>query len=302
MTKKTAPRSEKLRVAIVGAGNLASSLAEALRSAGFTITEIVSRDSARSRRRARSLAAAVGARSVTLDSAALGAPLLWLGVPDREISRAASALANRLALSAQSRTQFAFHSSGALLSNELDPLRKAGLSVASVHPLMTFVPGAHPSLSGVPFALEGDHAAARLAERIIRALGGNSFHLRQSHKAAYHAWATMTSPLLVAFLVALEEAATLAGLTPRESRRKSLPIVMQTLANYSRLGAARSFSGPLIRGDADTVAKHLTVLHKRPAAGDVYVALARSALQGLPVKNKSRLRQLLGKQTKSKGS
>ena len=127
----------------------------------------------------------------------------------------------------------------------------------------------------------------------VRELGGESFSLPAAHKAAYHAWATLTSPLLVAFLVTLEEAARAAGLSRQDARRKSLPIITQTLANYSRFGPAQSFSGPLIRGDADTVAKHLAVLKNHPGAREVYVALARAALRGLPVKNRDELKRLL---------
>jgi predicted short-subunit dehydrogenase-like oxidoreductase (DUF2520 family) len=299
----------KPTIAIVGAGSLATFLAVELNDAGFTITEIVARDSPRSRRRARTLAAKVSAQTVTAHSAALDATLLWFCVPDREIRGAASALASNLAARADalnkgrvpgkvptkgpSKVRFAFHSSGALLSRELEPLRNAGIAVASVHPLMTFVAGTHPSLTGVPFATEGDDAATRLARRIVRELGGESFPLPATHKAAYHAWATMTSPLLLAFLVTLEEAARAAGLTRKDARRKSLPIIRQTLANYSRLGPAPSFSGPLVRGDADTVAKHLAILKNHRGAREVYVALARSALRGLPVKNRKGLSRLL---------
>ena len=289
--------TEKLSVAIVGAGSLATFLAVALHQAGFPITEIIARDSPQSRRRARALAAKVGAQPVTTHSAALDATLLWLCVPDREIRRAAQVLSDHLVaralLQQKGISRFALHSSGALSSRELDPLRKAGAAVASAHPLMTFVAGAHPSLTGVPFAIEGDEEAARVARRIVRALGGESFSLPAKRKAAYHTWATMTSPLLLAFLVTLEEAARAAGLTRQDARRKSLPIIRQTLANYSRLGPAHSFSGPLVRGDADTVAKHLTVLKKHPGAREVYVALARAALRGLPVKNREELRRLL---------
>jgi predicted short-subunit dehydrogenase-like oxidoreductase (DUF2520 family) len=299
--KTTQKTSRKLTVAIVGAGSLATFLAVALHHAGFTITEIVTRDSPRSRRHARALAAKVGAQLVTADSAMLDATLLWFCVPDREIRRAASALAAHLSAHALShqknksknKVRFALHSSGALSSRELDPLRQAGVAVASAHPLMTFVAGARPSLTGVPFAMEGDDAAMRVARQIVRDLGGESFSLPVARKAAYHAWATLTSPLLLAFLVTLEEAARAAGLTPRDARRKSLPIMQQTLANYARLGPARSFSGPLIRGDAETVARHLVVLKKHPRAREVYVALARSALRGLPVKNREGLRRLL---------
>jgi predicted short-subunit dehydrogenase-like oxidoreductase (DUF2520 family) len=291
------PTTPKPTIALVGAGRLATFLAAALRDAGFTITEIVTRDSPRSRRRARALAAKADAQPVTANSAVLDATLLWLCVPDREIRGAASALALNLAANRAAakngRPRFAFHSSGALSSRELNPLRKAGVAVASVHPLMTFVAGAHPSLAGVPFAIEGDEKATRVARRIVRDLGGESFSLAASRKAAYHAWATLTSPLLLAFLVTLEEAARAAGLTREDASRMSLPILRQTLANYSRLGPARSFSGPLIRGDVETVTKHLAVLKKHPGTRDVYMTLARAALRRLPVKNRDGLMRLL---------
>jgi predicted short-subunit dehydrogenase-like oxidoreductase (DUF2520 family) len=295
--KRSVMPPRKPTVAIVGAGRLATFLASALHDAGFTITEIVARDLPSSRRKARGLAAKVGARAATASSAKLEATLLWFCVPDREIRGAAAALAltlsNNAAVNKERGPRFALHSSGAISSRELAPLRTAGVAVASVHPLMTFVDGAHPSLAAVPFAIEGDDAATRVARRIVRALGGESFSLSASRKAGYHAWATMTSPLLLAFLVTLEGAARVAGLTPADARRKSLPIIRQTLANYERLGAARSFSGPLVRGDAATMAKHLAVLKKKPGARKVYVALAQAALRGLPVKNRDELKKLL---------
>jgi predicted short-subunit dehydrogenase-like oxidoreductase (DUF2520 family) len=298
ITGRAVTTTRKLSVAIVGAGGLATFLAIALKNAGYTITEIVARDLPQSRRAARALASKVGAQAVTARSAALDAALLWFCVPDREIRRAASAVAQCLASRAVAHNKgslrFAVHSSGALLSRELDPLRCLGISVASVHPLMTFVAGARPSLAGVPFAIEADATAKRVARGIVRQLGGEGFSLPGARKSAYHAWATMTSPLLLAFLVTLEDAARAAGLTREQARRKSLPIIRQTLENYARLGPAKSFSGPLVRGDADTVAKHLVALKKCPGAREVYVALAREALRKLPVKNRNRLSRLLG--------
>src|SRR4030081_3340782 len=99
----------------------------------------------------------------------------------------------------------------------------------------------------------------------------------------------MTSPLLLAFLVTLEDAAVVAGLTREDARRKSLPIIRQTLENYERLGPQNSFSGPIMRGDVETIAKYLAVLRKHPPARDVSVALARSTLPRMPVKNRREL-------------
>ena len=286
---RTSP-NRKPRVAVVGAGSLASFLAPALSAAGYEITEIISQPRPQSLKRARLLAKKVGARAVSLQGATLDATLLWFCVPDREVRNAAASIAKRK----PSGVRHAFHSSGALLSRELDSLRKAGVTVASAHPLMTFVPGAHPSLQGVPFALEGDAAATKLAAKIARDLGGETFPLPARRKAAYHAWATMTSPLLLSYFVTLEAAARQAGLNRAEAHRMSLPIIRQTLSNYARLGPASSFSGPFIRGDAATVAKHLALLKKNPATRAVYRSLARAAVQSLPVKNQKQLLSLLG--------
>jgi len=224
--------------------------------------------------------------------------VLWFSVPDREIRSAAGSAAKRVVARAgvadrSSKPRFAFHSSGALLSRELEALRSANIAIASVHPLMTFVSRSRPSLASVPFALEGDASATKQGQRIARDLGGLSFILPARRKTAYHAWATMTSPLLLAYLVTLERAGRVAGLAPNDARRMSLPIVRQTLANYSSLGSKHSFSGPFIRGDVDTVAKHLASLAKQRTTRVVYTALARAALEGLPVKHRSALARLL---------
>ena len=285
-------------VAIVGSGSLASFLSPALREAGYKITEIIlrARPGAEAMRRGRALARKVGAKAVGMENAALDASVLWLCVPDREIRAVAVALAKSGVSTTRrgaARSRIAFHSSGALLSDELAPLRSAGFAVASMHPLMTFVSGARPSLAGVPFAVEGDRAATKIARRVVRDLGAESFILPARRKVAYHAWATMTSPLLVAYLATLEQAARQAGLAREHARRMSLPIILQTIENYGRLGPANSFSGPFIRGDAGTVAKHLALLKSDHLTRAVYVTLARAALKRLPVKNRKELRRLL---------
>jgi predicted short-subunit dehydrogenase-like oxidoreductase (DUF2520 family) len=197
------------------------------------------------------------------------------------------------------RGKIVFHASGALGSGELRALKKRGAAIASVHPLMTFVRGVVPALAGVPFAMEGDVAAVRMARRMVRGLGGQSFAIRGDRKAAYHAWGSFASPLLVALLVTTERVAGEAGVSRAEARRRMLPIIRQTLANYAEHGPDRSFSGPIIRGDGSTLEKHLRLLRKLPDARHVYLALARSALRSLPVKNRKELAAVLSKTRRS---
>ena len=281
--------AEKPSVAIVGPGRLGKALALELRRAGYSVSEIVSRDTAASKRKARELARKVDGQASTSDSARLDADLVWFCVPDREIAAASHQLASAIVW----KKKIAFHSSGALASDELKALRRRGASVASVHPLMTFVSGSIPSLKGVPFAVEGDATAVRAARRIVRNLGGKAFAIRKQHKAAYHAWGAFTSPLLIATLVTGERLARAAGLSALEARKKILPIVRQTITNYGALGPAGAFSGPIVRGDTETVRKHLQALKKVPQARDAYLALARAAVRYLPVRNRARLEKAL---------
>lgn len=279
----------KPSIAIVGPGRLGSALVAALVRAHYTVTEIIARNKMESRRKARALVKIARARVCTPEDARLDADLIWFCVPDREIATAATALAPL----ASWKGKIAFHSSGALSSDELDALRRRGAAVASVHPLMTFVSRAIPSLAGVPFALEGDAAAVQMARRIVHDLGATPFMIRKKDKAAYHAWGAFASPLIVAALVTAEQVARAAGLSASDARRKMLPIVRQTIENYAKLGPAGASSGPLVRGDTEIVSQHLEVLKKIPEARNVYLALARSAVRYLPVRHRKKLQAIL---------
>lgn len=283
--------ARKPSVAIVGAGRMGSALALSLREAGYEIRELISRAEPSSIARSRKVARRVGARVSTIGAPILSAEVVWLCVPDGEISSCAEALARK----ADWKGKIALHPSGALASSELGALKKSGAAAASAHPLMTFVRKVRPSLSGVPFALEGDAAALRVVRQMVRDVGGEPFSISKTRKAAYHAWGGFTSPLLVAALVTAEQVAMRAGMSRKLARRRMLPIVRQTLANYFEHGPADAFSGPIIRGDAATVSKHLRALEQLPEAKQVYLALARSALKNLPAKNRAELSRTLGK-------
>jgi predicted short-subunit dehydrogenase-like oxidoreductase (DUF2520 family) len=285
----SAKRTMKPRIAIVGAGNLASALATALHAAGYVIEQIVSRGGAASLQRARRLASELGSSAVTASRAQLHAEVVWFCVPDGAIAAAAESLSEATDWSGR----VALHSSGALNSDELAGLRQRGAAVASVHPLMTFVRGSRPLLVGVPFAIEGDRRAVRAARGLVTDLRGQPFSIRKQDKAAYHAWGMFVSPLLTALLAVSERVAGAAGERRSAAKERMLPILKQTLANYADLGAAQSFSGPIVRGDVETVRKHLSALRAVPEAREVYLALARAALRDLPTKNRAALEKIL---------
>lgn len=292
------------RITIVGAGNLGAALAISLHEAGYVIDQVVFRNSGTSRRKARALAKRVGAQAVAIAWVKIAADLVWFCVPDDAIAEVARGLAAK----AEWKGRIALHSSGALTSDELAVLRRCGAQVASVHPMMTFVPGSsqtsssqtsssqagsRPSLAGVPFAIEGDAAAVRASRAIVRELGGKAYAIRRQDKVAYHAWGTFASPLLTALLATTEHVAAAAGVNRREAKQRVLPILQQTLANYAALDAAGAFSGPIVRGDVETIRRHMRALRKISVAAEAYAALAKAAVRYLPGKRKRLVRELL---------
>jgi predicted short-subunit dehydrogenase-like oxidoreductase (DUF2520 family) len=286
MKKKTKLR---LTISLIGSGNLAQVLGPALRSAGYRIASVAARNTRSSQKRAAALARKLSATAIRLEDAGPQADLVWLCHTDDALAETASRLARRTGW----KGTIVFHSSGALTSDVLAPLQQAGAHTASLHPMMTFVPGTQPQLKNVPFAVEGDREAIATAKRIVARLGGEIFEIEKDAKVLYHALGSFSSPLLVATLVTAERVGQGAGLSRAQTRRIIGPILAQTLENYLERSARAAFSGPVQRGDLNTVRRHLRELNKVPEASGVYRALVRSALRDLPTRRKKELLSVL---------
>lgn len=283
-------------ITLVGAGNLAHALGPALKAAGYRIEGVAARNNAESRRRAQSLARRLGAKWYGLDQAEPASEIVWLLHTDDALGQTARTLARRPGW----RGKVVLHSSGALSSDVLAPLRRAGAHSASLHPMMTFVPGTTPDMSRVPFAVEGDPKAVAVARQITGRLGAEIFPIRKSAKVLYHALGSFSSPLVVATLVTAERVGRTAGLTLPQTRKIMAAILQQTLKNYLERGPAAAFSGPIKRGDLDTVRRHLRELKRVPGGHEVYRALVKSALLDLPAAHKSGLSKLIKKTREDK--
>src|SRR5262249_36727110 len=281
--------ANKTTITLIGAGNLARTLGPALRRVGYRIDAIAARETASSRRRAAMLARSLGARAIPLAQAGPDSDIIWICHTDDALAETGKTLARQPGW----RGKVVFHSSGALASSVLAPLQRVGAHVASLHPMMTFVPGASPRMSEVPFAVEGDRAAVAAARRLVHRLGAEIFPIRKESKTLYHALGSFSSPLLVATLATAERVGRAAGLNPNQIRRIIGPILHETIKNYLERGPGAAFSGPIKRGDLNTVRRHLRELKRVAGATEVYRALVKSALMDLPARNRRQLGQLV---------
>ena len=287
-TKKR--RSRQPDFTIVGTGQLARVLVHALQDAGYKIREIVSRDLPESKQRASKLARQVQAKARIFPDAQFETTVIWLCIPDDYIPQCAAAIAQA---KSDWRHQTVVHSSGALSSTELGAFNRAGAAIASAHPLMSFVPNSPPTLKDIPFALEGDEKALAVLKPVLQRMKASVFNLEKEKKAAYHAFGSFASPLLIAYLTQMEAAGELAGLDRKEARERAAAILRQTLLNYIQKGPEEAFSGPLRRGDVGTIRKHLQVFEQSPQLGHLYCELVKIALRELPANSREQIEELL---------
>lgn len=223
-------------------------------------------------REARERAARVsGAEAVDDPVKAAGpADLVLLTTPDAEIRPTAELIARSLA--DLSGKKF-IHMSGALSLEALASLRAGGAEVLSIHPLQTFadLEGAAGSLPGSTFGVTCDPGLEEWAASLVAELDGTVRLIADSDKALYHAAAAMACNLVAMVEYGALRVARELGFDDEEFSRAFMPLARATIDNIARLGPVRALTGPLARGDAATVEKHLRSLHELdPALEGMY--------------------------------
>jgi predicted short-subunit dehydrogenase-like oxidoreductase (DUF2520 family) len=286
---KTKPQVRKPSVAIVGAGRLGQALAIALQSSGYSIMALVARHRQKAEKAAALLAAAKPQPQVLASSQLKNlrrTELILIATPDEAIEETARKLAT---LWVDQSRGTVLHTSGALSSDVLTPLTKAGFQTGSIHPLVSIsesVSGAE-ALRGAFYCLEGTGKAKALAECIVRDLGGHSFSIKPQNKALYHAAAVMASPHLTALFDLATEMLAACGLSKRNAQKVLVPLLESTVNNLKTSNSQKALTGTFARGDVATVRRHLAALSRKEFAEalEVYRLLGLHSLQ-LASKNK----------------
>jgi predicted short-subunit dehydrogenase-like oxidoreductase (DUF2520 family) len=268
-----------LEFALIGPGRVGASLALWAVAAGARCASVAGRAGAHA---ASELATRLGAAVAdSVELAAREAKLVLVAVPDAAIGEVARRLAAR-----RQATAVALHVSGAYGAAILEPLARAGWRTGSFHPLRAF-PRVEPDLAaaaGTFFALDGDAEARSLGRRLAEAFGGTSAVVADAARPLYHWAASLAAGGVVTLLATAVEV----------GRRLGLPDA--ALAGYGRLATgaldaatapgagdspdpAAAITGPVARGDRETVERHLTALTAQaPDLLPLEIELARATL------------------------
>lgn len=202
--------------------------------------------------------------------------LLLLAVPDSVLAT----VANELALAGPAPAGCAaLHLAGALSTDALAPLHEMGYSVGSLHPLQAVADpwSSSERLVGAAWAVAGEPGAMAAGRRIASALGGRTLVIPPVFRPLYHASASAASNFLVALLSFSVRLLVQAGVDEREALPSLLPLVRGTLDNLEKLGPSSALTGPIARGDVDTVRLHLSRLSGEDRT--LYCALGRETLR-----------------------
>lgn len=260
-------------IAVVGAGCVGQTLARGWRQRRYRIGAVVTRNLRSARAAARFIGA--GKPREHLDSEAAMADIVVIAVPDPRVAETARKLAR---VRSHWGGTVVLHTSGVLSSRALGSLRRKGAAVGSLHPLYPFPRPLKGFPRGVAFGIEGDRRARKAAGALARALGGVPIPITGKAKTLYHAAAVLAAGHVMTLFDLGVRALVRAGVPRTIAPRALLPLAHDTLRAYARWGK-RAWTGPLQRGDAETVRHHLVALRRLPRLHHhVYVALARAGL------------------------
>jgi len=287
-------------VAIIGAGRVGSSVGFLLARAGYAVTAVAAQTAA-SRERALAF---IGAGTSTADVVkASGADIVFITTPDRSIREVCEEIARGGGFRPGS---VVLHMSGAHSVELLAAAKEVGAFRAVVHPLQS-VPSMDQGVRNLPgssFRIEADPEALGTAHELVTALGGNELAMpgwtQDGHSLSlYHAGAVVVSNYLVALMDFGLKFYEALGASRNEALAAVLPLVKGTLANIETLGIPSALTGPIVRGDVETIQGHLDAMRARaPELLDLYRALAKQTIavakeRGLTEKQSDEMSALL---------
>jgi predicted short-subunit dehydrogenase-like oxidoreductase (DUF2520 family) len=285
--------NSKPDITVIGPGAVGSSLIKNLSEAGYPIASVISRRFTGQNRPGYLSGIHVTGLKEASDQT-IG-DLVFITSPDDAISGIAEAVSSS-DISWNGRT--VVHCSGFLTSGSLQSLQEKGAAVAAFHPLQTFIEQSDSDpFNGIYISLEGDAKAVELLKTVAADLGAKPVPLNREQKSILHVAAVFMSNYVVAL-------GSIAGRLIKENIPDAdlsvlMPLLVRTVSNLEGGKPADVLSGPVARGDSQTVRQHLDVLKDKEQMLMVYKLMGREALRlaeqkgGLPAQSLQELQELL---------
>lgn len=269
-----------LRIAFIGAGNIAHSLAVALHKKKYKIVSVISRKKSS----AKSLADKVKAISFSdnINEISKESNLFFLSVPDDQLKKVASELSKQ-------RLDFkgsAFiHLSGIKTINELKVLERKNGKTGSIHLMQTFPNRKIIPVKNSPAAIE---TKSRIVKKVLFDIASvlelNTFEIKSDVKEFYHLAGVFSSNFLVGNLFASQVLLNKTEIKKEDFFNVIETTLMTTIKNIKNDLPENSLSGPVERGDVEVIKKHINVLKKDKTLLQSYLVQTLNLLELIKLK------------------
>lgn len=172
------------------------------------------------------------------------------------------------------------HLSGSSNPEALGALRRAGHPCGTFHPLLPLAMAtrAESILRGAWIGIDGDDRAMLAARGLAASLGANVLRIPEGEKPRYHAAAVFAANFPVVLSALASVLLVDAGVDREDAWAATVSLMQAAVGNIEASGPEAALTGPLRRGDAQTIASHLAALLREPEARAAYVALTKAAI------------------------
>ncbi len=249
---------DRPHLSIVGSGIAGTSFGILAARAGWTVAGVGGRNARRAMESARQMGDSI--RSCSIREAAGLGDIVLLTVSDDSIESVCNELVDH---SCFREGASILHCSGALSSAVLASAKqRLKCTIGSAHPLQTF-PNVESALAKIPKSYcfcEGDATLLPSVQEFLKSIGLRQIQIDEDAKVLYHAAAVIACNYFVSLLDISLEVGESAGIQRDVFLDAVEPLVAATLQNVTRIGVDRALTGPIARGDIQTVRKHLAAL------------------------------------------
>lgn len=266
------------KISVIGAGKVGRTLARTLKKTGYLIGAVVSKKLPD----AKSAVDFIGAGLPETDPlAAIETSFVhFITTNDDAISSIVQAIDSKGPTSLKGH--YFYHTSGSLNSTVLDPLKKKEAEIGSIHPLQVFADPAKAidTLPGIYYAIEGTDKAMELAVQLVDRLQGKLLLIPTGRKVLYHVAGVFAANYLTVLVELAMNVMEDIGESPEDSYQALLPLMVGALENIEEFGTDGALTGPISRGDTETVKKHVEALSQlKPGILRAYSVLGQEAAE-----------------------
>jgi len=262
----------KTKIAIIGAGRIAYSLTSALLKEGYIVDAIISKKI----KSAKALAEKFGIKKYSDDINLISKSVnvFFLTVPDSEIRKTAIQLSK---LKLKFSTTFFIHLSGAEDISVLIPLKVKGGKTGSLHLMQTFPSNKIVNIKNVNSAIEtNDDSVCKFLLQLCNSLQLIPFRIDSKDKIYYHLAGVFASNFLAGNLFNAQKLLSLNNIDEQKYFDILSSTIHSTLQNIKKVGPAKALSGPVDRGDINTIRKHISSLKMNNSKGDYFSFLFKN--------------------------